>query len=123
MQSPDDMINGAEDEDLLKNHLNNYSYVSSRVNAYQFITDNDISGNLYKVCSPVNLRAANAYDTYDYRSADKRKDAVAATDTEVLMQYYSERAYYDSSQDTPMRPDTDKDGLSTTNPILRSADP
>ncbi len=68
MQSRDDMINGAEDEDLLKNYLNNYSYVSSRVNAYQFITDNDISGNLYKVCSPVNLRAAvNAYDTYDYR--------------------------------------------------------
>ena len=88
------------------------------MNAYQFITDNDISGNLYKVCSPVNLRAAvNAYDTYDYRSADKRKDAVAATDTEVLMQYYSERVYYDSSQDTlPMRPDTDNDGLSTTNP-------
>ncbi len=115
---PDDVINGVEDEDLLENYLNNYSYVSSRVNAYQFITDNDISGNLYKVCSPVNLRAAvNAYDTYDYRSADKRKDAVAATDTEVLMQYYSERVYYDSSQDTlPMRPDTDKDGLSTTNP-------
>ena len=115
---PDDVINGVEDEDLLENYLNNYSYVSSRVNAYQFITDNDISGNPYKVCSPVNLRAAvNAYDTYDYRSADKRKDAVAATDTEVLMQYYSERVYYDSSQDTlPMRPDTDKDGLSTTNP-------
>ena len=115
---PDDVINGVEDEDLLENYLNNYSYVSSRVNAYQFITDNDISGNLYKVCSPVNLRAAvNAYDTYDYRSADKRKDAVAATDTEVLMQYYSERVYYDSSQDTlPMRPDTDNDGLSTTNP-------
>ena len=115
---PDDVINGVEDEDLLENYLNNYSYVSSRVNAYQFITDNDISGNPYKVCSPVNLKAAvNAYDTYDYRSADKRKDAVAATDTEMLMQYYSERVYYDSSQDTlPMRPDTDKDGLSTTNP-------
>lgn len=27
---PDDVINGVEEEDLLKNYLNNYSYVSSR---------------------------------------------------------------------------------------------
>ena len=72
------MINGVEEEDLLKNYLNNYSYVSSRVNAYRFITDNDISGNPYKVCSAAVITPIiNYYSTYASVKKNERKEAVA----------------------------------------------
>lgn len=113
---PDDVINGVEEEDLLKNYLNNYSYVSSRVNAYRFITDNDIPENPYTVCSAAVITPLiNTYYTFDSRKPDKRKDAVAATAS--MKRYYHGTVYYYKSEDTlPMRPDTDNDGLSTTIP-------
>ena len=113
---PDDVINGVEEEDLLKNYLNNYSYVSSRVNAYRFITDNDISGNPYKVCSAAVITPIiNYYSTYAFRKKDERKDAVAAT-AKVTRHYYGGVYYYKSEDTLPMCPDTDNDGLSTTIP-------
>ncbi|MFW2551592.1 hypothetical protein, partial [Klebsiella pneumoniae] len=73
------MIDGEENPDLLQNYLNNYSFVSSRVNAYRFLTDNQITGNPYQVCNKAQIDVL--YDNYFIRGEgnDARKDAVKRT--------------------------------------------
>ena len=96
--------------------MNNYSYVSSKVHAYRFLTDGDIKNNPYTVCSQAVITPiVNTYYTYAFRHTDERKDAVAATAKGIRYYHdWKDTQYYKSEDTLPMRPDTDQDGLSTT---------
>lgn len=112
---PETDTKDGEETDLSQNYQNNYSYVSSKVNAYKFIIDDDIAGNPYTVCSraAIDVLRNYYYDNFHYRGADARKDAVKR---DIRVKYDGRNSYfYNNAGTLPMTPATNGD---TTNSIV-----